>query len=846
MTFEFSKQNNRNRPVGRLLRVRLAVYVAVGIMTYISLPDAPLFRAVIGVLTVVLGIAPLIVRRFAPYSAVPFAVAIDLTASFVMWMVLPWAGWLSLLVSLWAVASVVFLSSSRTASRTAIAAVGLELVKIGVILAAALAPVPSTQAAEVWIVFARAAAIGVGYLQFAAINRYIRQVAAAAEKGSDGYRRLMDAAPTAYLVEVDRRIVYANNAAIALLDRPISELIGVRFVDMVSPDGRGRLTDALRAAFDRIDSGTSEGIRVEVDRPEELWVDARCSLIDHSGDPAVQIALSDRSGQRRAEKTLYETELDFREFFDRIPVALYRSMPDGRVVQSNRALVELFGADSADDVASFDTRDLYVNKADRDHLHVLLEDSDVVVGFDARMYKVDGQMMWVRDTSRRIMTDEGVVYEGAMVDITSMRAIEDELWSRAAQQEAAATVGQMALDSEDIESILGEVTELVSRVLSADGVVLFQRRRDDEFDITSANVGFEIVPEAVLTLADRAHMTAAPVVLRTDPEVRFAAPRLAEEGIRSCVAVMIPGADADFGTLIVLSETDRLFTAEDINFLLAVTNVLAAAIGRSVAKNKLEALLKSKDAFVASVSHELRTPLTVVTGMAHELQEQWMNLSDEEMAEFTAMLVEQSRDMSDLIEDLLVAARSSIGNVMVRREDVSIAREIESVLVGLNDANNSSIEAQTTTDLVVGDPIRVRQILRNLVTNAIRYGGEDVTIVMSPGPGTVAVEVIDNGEGVPPEDRERIFLAYESAHTTVGQPGSVGLGLTVSRTLAELMGGSLTYQFDGRSIFRLELPVVATEQRSETSEGRGAEEERSRAIRSVSSGRIGVDVSAIK
>lgn len=846
MVSEFSQQNDRHQLIGHLLRVRLAFYVAAVMVAFGSVSLPMYGRASVVVLALTMGFVPFAARHYNSFAGVPTAAGIDLIASFALWTLVPWAGWLSLLVSLWAIGSVVRLSSVRTASRTAVAAVALETVKVGFIVAGLGTSGVSTQAADLWIVFARAAILGVAYLQFAAIRRYRYQVAAAAETGSDRYRRLMDTAPTAYLVEVDRKIVYANQSTLDLLARPLSELIGSRFVDVVSLESRERLTGVVRAASDRLGSGKSESIRIEVDGPEELWVDATCAMISHSGNPAVQIALSDRSGQRKAEKDLYKTELDFREFFERIPVALYRSLPDGRIAQSNNALRELFGAESEEEVSGINTRDMYVNAADRDHLEVLLEDSKFVVGFEARMYKVDGQIIWVRDTSRRIETDDGIAYEGAMIDITGTRAIEDELWSRAAQQEAAARIGQMALDADDIGSILGEITDLVSRVLGDEGVVLFHRRDDDEFDIVSSNIDFELGPEAVMTLADRAHMTAAPVVLRTDPEVRFAAPRLADKGVRSCVAVMIPGSDSEFGTLIVLSTGDRLFTSEDINFLLAIANVLAAAIGRSVAKERLEDLLKSKDAFVASVSHELRTPLTVVTGMAHELNEQWMNLSEQEMAEFTEMLVEQSRDMSDIIEDLLVAARSNIGNVTVRREHVSLGREIESVMAGFTDTGSTNIEVRTSEEQVIADPIRVRQILRNLVTNALRYGGNRVEIVMSSGPGTMAVEVIDNGEGILPEDHDRIFVAYERAHHTEGQPGSVGLGLTVSRTLAELMGGSLTYTFDGRSTFRLELPKVAVESAESGPVSRTSGDELARAVRSVSSGRIGVDVAAVE
>lgn len=838
------KPSERHRFVGSLFRIRTTVYVFVGVPILLAASVSSQAR-IAALVTVLVAVGtPYVLRRTDRYAGLRFAATADLLVSYGIWLMVPWATGISLFLALGAVAVAVFLGPPKSAERLAVLATILELSKIGAVVSGlvSLGTASPFQAMEIGILFARTFALGGSYLLFRTIDSYIVRLTVAAETGSERYRRLMDAAPTAYLVQVDSEIVYANQAADQLLHRQASDLVGHSIVDFVTLADRERLREGMRTAIDRLESVSLENLSVHVVGPEECWVDIVCSVIHHGSDLAVQIALHDRSGQRRAEIDLDRTRYDYQQFFERIPVALYRSLPDGTVTKANFALLELFGAETEADLVRFSARDMYVDIADRDHLAQLLEESDVVVGFEQRMYRLDGQTIWVRDTSRRIETDEGVVYEGAMVDVTSRRAIEDELWSRAAQQEAAATIGQIALDSDDITSVLGDITELVSHVLGTESVVLLQRQAGGAFSLTGADGGLDLSPEAVSTVADRVHMTAAPVVLRTAAEVRFAAPQLADSGIESCAAVMVPGADTDFGTLIALAVDDRMFTADDINFLLSVANVLAAAIDRSVAQTRLKDLLRSKDAFVASVSHELRTPLTVVTGMAHELSERWMHLSDDELGEFTAMLVEQSRDMSDLIDDLLVAAQSNIGNVTVRHVPVDLEREIDGVVAGFTDTGASSIVVRTSASNVTADPIRVRQILRNLITNALRYGGPNITIVTSQEPGTWAVEVIDDGAGIPLEDHDRIFLAYERAHQSAGLPGSVGLGLTVSRTLAELMGGSLTYRFDDLSVFRLELPSIA----AELDEGRPTSVVRldgmERGMRTVGAGRRGVDV----
>jgi PAS domain S-box-containing protein len=837
------KRSERHRLVGFLLRVRAAVYIAASI-PLVLVPSVPIPVKVGGVGLVALGaFAPFIVRRGDRFAGVRFSASIDLIASYLLWLLVPWAGAMSLLLSIWAIAIVVFLSPAMSAARITLFGVVLEVSKIAAVATGLVdADSSASEATDIGVLFARTIALSGAYVLFRALDVYVVQLAAAAETGGERYRKLMDAAPTGYIIQDDSQVVYANVAAGEILQRPVSTLLGGSVGDFVVTEDRFRLDRAMQVVWDRLEPITLESLQILTDRVAHRWVDATCTVIDHGRDLAVQVALHDRSGQRRAEIDLHRSEVDYQEFFARIPVALYRSMPDGQIAQANAALVELLGAESEAQVVALDARDIYVDEGDREHLTQLLEEGDIVVGFEARMRRLDGSMIWVRDTSRRIETSQGVAYEGAMVDITGRRAIEDELWSRAAQQEAAATIGQMALDSDDIAAVLDEITLLVSDVLGTEGVVLLQRLPDAKFDVTGTTGDFHLTPDVVSGIADRAHMTTTPIVLRSEAEVRLASPLLADMGVQSCAAVMVPGVESDFGTLVLVSRDQRVFSADDVNFLLSVTNVLAAAIDRAAAQERLEDLLRSKDAFVASVSHELRTPLTVVTGMAHELNERWMNLTDEELGEFTSMLVDQSREMSDLIEDLLVAARSNIGNVAVRTERVSIEHEIESVLAGFTDTGLAPIVVDTKPGKVMADSIRVRQILRNLITNALRYGGQRIEIVTSVEPGVLVVEVIDDGTGIANEDHERIFVAYERAHHTEGQPGSVGLGLTVSRTLAELMGGSLTYRFDGRSVFRLELPSAV----DDSTNGRNLDAIPSTEIdartRTIGAGRYGVDV----
>jgi signal transduction histidine kinase len=226
---------------------------------------------------------------------------------------------------------------------------------------------------------------------------------------------------------------------------------------------------------------------------------------------------------------------------------------------------------------------------------------------------------------------------------------------------------------------------------------------------------------------------------------------------------------------------------------------------------RLEQVVRSKDKFVASVSHELRTPLSAVLGFAQILRDTEVKLSDTERRELTDTIAREAYDIAGIVEDLLVAARAEIDAVHVNQLPIDLQANVAQVVEVLPDHQKYRITVLTDQPKVraSADPVRVRQIVRNLISNAIRYGGPKVIIDFVDSGNQVSVVVSDNGGGVPPDEHDLIFLPYHSAHAAGSQPASVGLGLSVSRQLAELMNGSLTYGYlPGLSSFELRLPAA--------------------------------------
>lgn len=220
---------------------------------------------------------------------------------------------------------------------------------------------------------------------------------------------------------------------------------------------------------------------------------------------------------------------------------------------------------------------------------------------------------------------------------------------------------------------------------------------------------------------------------------------------------------------------------------------------------------EGKDRFLATVSHELRTPLTVVMGGASEVESQWETLSSSEREELLGMVVNQAQEASNLVEDLLVVARSEYGNVRIAMDETHIQRHIGYAVESVSLVREGTLTVTAEDPKIYADGTRLRQILRNLVHNAVAHGGPNIEIEVSHGEGVAHVSVLDDGPAIPHEDCERIFEPYARANGRHAEEArGIGIGLYVSRLLARIMGGELVYlRRDGRTEFLLTLPAVA-------------------------------------
>lgn len=204
------------------------------------------------------------------------------------------------------------------------------------------------------------------------------------------------------------------------------------------------------------------------------------------------------------------------------------------------------------------------------------------------------------------------------------------------------------------------------------------------------------------------------------------------------------------------------------------------------------------------VAHELRNPLAGIRGFVEVLTVSGDDLPASERQEYLEIIGSQAASLEGIVEDLLVAVQSERGTLKVDVVEFDLTRLVDRLISELEPDFRRAVTVVTPGVVMAkGDPGRVGQIVRNLLSNAHKYGGESIRLTLTENSDSVRLVVHDDGSGVAPEDETRIFERFEG---TAKGSGGYGLGLPIARDLAQAMGGDLHYERGPGATFVCTLP----------------------------------------
>lgn len=523
----------------------------------------------------------------------------------------------------------------------------------------------------------------------------------------------------------------------------------------------------------------------------------------------VVLAFVDITERKEAQESLRQSQERFSAIVNQASVGVAQTRLNGELTFVNTCYCSLMGYDERD-LLGMAAMDLVHpdDRASAQTMFARLAERGEPFQTEVRSRRKDGSSLWVHE-SVTVLTDAKGLPDSALIvcsDISERKLAEEALRE---SEERFRLVLENAVDyaifSMDMQRTVRSWNTGAQRLLGYAEAEIVGRAGDIIFTEEDREAGapgeeFQIALAAGRAADDRLHQ-------RKDGSRFWAS---------GALMPMHDGEGAVIGMVKVLRDQSEQRAAQQ-EVEQSRAELLDALRANESARKALEAADAAKDRFLAVLSHELRNPLASISGAAELLAPEALPDPDQERA--SRVIRRQAGAMKVLLGDLLDVSSLRRGKLVLRRERVtaqSIAdAAVEATRPLLEQASHALDIRLASQEIVLdADPIRLAQVVSNLLSNAAKYTPDHGAIVLevAQAGGDAVFEVSDNGIGMEPQQIEAMFEMFtQSAHAHERAAGGLGIGLALVRNIAELHGGTVTGTSEGRgrgSRFIVRIPVA--------------------------------------
>jgi PAS domain S-box-containing protein len=613
-------------------------------------------------------------------------------------------------------------------------------------------------------------------------------------------RWLVEASPDGLWVFDDEgHTVLANARMAQMLGRTPEEMPGLSVFETLDEEGQEQFAQHLKDLGTSRESGSNLECSLLRKDGERFW-----ALVSHTpinDDDGEQVGwlhrVTEYSHQRRLIETLQRRETQLAEAQRIAKIGSWEWDVVKDVVTWSDELYRIYGV--TPDEGFVPNYQGFLDRMHPDDREVAAQavqsalDGDGAFVFDARIFRGDGSIAWIRGRGQVVTDEAGAIVRmgGTSQDVTDTKDAEQALALLTSMATAANEATTLA---EVIPTIMDLVTTHTGWQSVAAWVV------DADANLVPVAADTRPVPEADLVEAQRlAHEAvksrSLQASLTTEGTSLVAAPVVAEDRA-ACVMVMDTRANTP------PTETDGLTVARATSIFSRVAERELAAERLLQARDNAESASLAKSEFVATMSHEIRTPLNGVIGLSELLGRTELTAHQKRLADG---IDGAGRALLALVNDILDLSKIEAGRLELEAVDFdprAIVEQSTTLMAERARAKDLELAVTCLPDVphaVCGDPVRFGQVISNLTSNAVKFTSSGEVVVRASveathddGGTTIRVEVSDTGSGMSPEVKDRLFTAFSQGDSsTTREYGGTGLGLAISRQIVEQMNGEI-------------------------------------------------------